>query len=119
MKRGNLRADRISLINSLWTESNALCRKCKRLAIGDQCTKLFFFFVKSKRLMTFVNRLDTNKGCVEGRENVTQHMIQFFYNILGVDSPYGRRCPEKAFQFAGTLRIEQHVRLCKPFRLRM
>ena len=40
--------------------------KCKWLAMWDQCLKLLFFYVQSRRLMTFVNRLDTNNGYVEG-----------------------------------------------------
>ncbi|KAJ8431837.1 LOW QUALITY PROTEIN: hypothetical protein Cgig2_023481 [Carnegiea gigantea] len=65
--------------------------KNKWLAMGDQCTKVFFSYVRQRRLMSFVNRLDTNEGPVEGRENVNQHMVQFFLGMLGVGiKTYGK-----------------------------
>lgn len=85
------------------------------MALGDQNTKYFHAFLKTKRNKQHIASILNEQGqLVTSYENIVEVFVRFFNNMLGEQKRGGRNTNKKIFEMGNRLSAEHQMGLIKP-----
>ena len=88
--------------------------KEKWLKEGDRPTRLFYASMKKRQYQNHIVSLKVDDGTVEGREQVEEHLLEFFGDKMGKTASIDMEIDPLVVEEGNVLKIEQQIPLIQP-----